>query len=496
MAQIPSPALCAVVTAPTLAQLRVRRDEAALEADLVELRLDTVADPDVAGALQGRRGPVIVTCRAAWEGGSFHGSEDARLALLEQAWRAGAEFVDVEFASWRDAAWVRQTSGERLVVSSHDFTGLPADLASRYRAMAGTGADVIKLAVTATALTDCVTLLALRPTAPQRQVVLAMGAPGLITRLLPGRFGSAWTYGGHSVAPGQMPVRQLRQEFRVGEVGADAEVYGLVANPVGHSVSPAMHNAAHRAGKRNAVYLPLQATDAADVLTFAEAFDLRGASVTLPFKVDLLPHCEPDALALRVGAVNTLARADGRWRGFNTDVPGLLAPLATRLEVANLRATVLGAGGAARGAAIALSSAGARVTLCARRPEAARRVAAETGVGVAPMPPAPGSWDVLVNATSAGMHPHVDETPWPGAVFDGQLVYDLIYNPRETRLLREARLAGCVTLDGLAMLVAQAEQQFAIWTGQRPVPGVMLDAAVSRLRGFAEPHPDSVSMPS
>ena len=496
MAHIPFPALCAVVTAPTLAQLRERRDQAAAEADLVELRLDTVADPDVAGALQGRRGPVIVTCRAAWEGGYFEGSDAERLALLEQAWHAGADFVDIEFASWRDAAWARDIGGRRLVVSSHDFSGMPADLASRYRAMAATGADVVKLAVTATALADCVPLLALRPTAPQRQVVLAMGAAGLVTRLLPGRFQSAWTYAGHGVAPGQLPLRQLRDEFRVGEVGADADLYGIVANPVGHSVSPAMHNAAHRADGRNAVYLPLQAAGAADLLSFAEAFDVRGASVTVPFKVDLLPHCDADALARRVGAVNTLARSAGRWLGFNTDVPGLLAPLAERLNVAALRATVLGAGGAARAAAIALAGAGAQVTVCARRHEAAQRVAADIGVAHAPMPPRPGSWDVLVNATSAGMYPHVDETPWPDAVFDGRLVYDLVYNPRETRLLREAGAAGCDTLDGLAMLVAQAERQFEIWTGQRPTPGVMLDAAVSRLRGFAAPHSDSVSLPS
>jgi 3-dehydroquinate dehydratase / shikimate dehydrogenase len=462
----------------------------------VELRLDTVEDPDVAGALQGRRGPVVVTCRAAWEGGHFKGTEEARLGLLEQAWRAGADFVDIEFAAWRQAAWVGQTGGQRLVISSHDFTGMPADLASRYHAMAATGAAVVKLAVTATALTDCVPLLAFRPTAPQRQVVLAMGAPGLVTRLMPQRFESAWTYAGERVAPGQMPARQLREEFRFGEVGADAALYGIVANPVGHSVSPAMHNAAHRADNRNAVYLPLQAVDAADVLAFAEAFDVRGLSVTLPFKLDLLLHCEPDALARRVGAVNTLARSGRVWRGFNTDVPGLLAPLAERLDVRGLRATILGAGGAARGAAIALSSAGARVTVCARRKEAADAMAAETGVQATSMPPLPGSWDLLVNATSAGMHPRVDETPWPGAVFDGRLAYDLVYNPRDTRLLREARAAGCETLDGLAMLVAQAEQQFEIWTGHRPSTGVMLDAAVSRLRGFAAPHSESVPLPS
>lgn len=479
-----TPALCAVVTAPTMAQLRLRRDEASREAGLVELRLDSVADPDVAAALAGRSGPVIVTCRPRWEGGHFDGSERERIGLLEQAWQAGADYVDVEFAAWRDAAWLPATRGARLVVSSHDFDGVPADLAARHAAMCATGAAVVKVAVTARRLSDCVPLLALRPAGGRRQVVLAMGTPGVITRLLPARFGSAWTYAGPDVAPGQLPLAVLRDEFRAGELSPAAAVYGIVANPVGHSVSPAMHNAAHRAAGHDAVYVPLEAADAADFLAFADAFDLAGASVTMPFKVDLLPHCEPDALAARAGAVNTLIRRGRRWAGANTDVPGLLAPLARRLDPAGLRATVLGAGGAARGAVIALSGAGAIVTVCARRPAEAAALAAGLGVTAAPMPPVPGSWDVLVNATSAGMHPRVEDTPWPGARFDGRLVYDLVYNPRRTRLLREAAAAGCDTLDGLEMLVAQAERQFELWTGRRAEPGVMLAAADARLRQF------------
>lgn len=484
MAQISTPALCATVTAPTIAELRARRDAASREADLVELRLDLLDRPEVAGALSGRAGPVIVTCRAAWEGGHFRGDERDRLALLEEAWKAGADYVDVEFAAWTSAPWIRETRGERLVVSHHDFTGVPADLVARFHAMTRTGAAVVKLAVTATALADCVPLRRLAAAAPQRQVVLAMGAAGLVTRLRPALFRSAWTYAGDGVAPGQVPARRLREEFRFGEVGAGAALYGLVANPVGHSVSPAMHNAAFRAEGRDAVYIPLQASGAADVLAFAEAFDLRGASVTLPFKVDLLPSCVPDAVAARAGAVNTLARDGDVWRGFNTDVPGLLEPLAGRLAVAGARVTILGAGGAARGAAIALHDAGARVTICARRPEAAAEVAGDTGVAWAPWAPAPGSWDLLVNATSAGMHPRVDETPWAGGRFDGRLVYDLVYNPLDTRLLREARAAGCGALDGLAMLVAQAERQYEIWTGHRPPGGLMRAAAEARLHAF------------
>ncbi len=491
---IPTPALCAVVTAPTMAELRRERDRVAPDADLVELRLDTVRDPDVAAALAGRTTPVIVTCRARWEGGHFAGSEDERLGLLASAWDAGAEFVDVEFAAWASAPWVAKTGGRRLVVSSHDFSGVPSDLSDRYAAMCATGAAVVKVAVTAHRLVDCLPLLALSPGASQQHVVLAMGTPGMTTRLVPQRFGSAWTYAGAEVAPGQVPVSQLRDEFRFGELSTTPDLYAIVANPVGHSVSPAMHNAAHREAGNDAVYVPLQAVDAADFLAFAEAVGIRGASVTLPFKIDVLPLCDADALSRRVGAVNTLARRADRWAGTNTDVPGLLEPLQARLDVRGRRVTVLGAGGAARGAVIALADAGARVTVAARRREAASALAEDLGVTSAAMPPEPGSWDVLVNATSAGMHPRVNETPLPGARFDGALVYDLIYNPRETRLLREAAAAGCATLDGLAMLVAQAERQFECWTGRRPAPGVMRRAADRRLEHF-DRHP-AMRLPS
>jgi 3-dehydroquinate dehydratase / shikimate dehydrogenase len=260
----------------------------------------------------------------------------------------------------------------------------------------------------------------------------------------------------------------------------------IFGHPIKHSVSPAMHNAAFRAARLDAVYVPLEATDAEDFLTFAEAMDVRGASVTLPFKVDLLTRVNADDLARRVGAVNTLMRGHSRdWIGTNTDVAGFLAPLAGRVDLKGARAAILGAGGAARGAAIALADAGARVVLHARRTTAARDVAGEIGVGYAAMPPAAGSWDLLVNATPVGMEPHVADTPWPDAQFDGRLVYDLIYNPMETRLLRDARQAGCGTLGGLDMLVAQASRQFELWTGRPPAVGVMRDAAESRLRSFA-----------
>ncbi len=487
--------LCIVVGAQTLAELRDRRTRAESQADLVEIRLDTVADPDVAGALAGRTGRVIVTCRAAWEGGYFRGTEEERLRLLGQAWTAGADFVDVEWAARDAAPWIAGTRGERLIFSSHDFGGVPGDLQARHRAMCQSPAAVAKIAVTASSLGDTLRLRDLaRSSSDRPQVLLAMGPAGVVTRILPDRFGSKWTYAGDDWAPGQLSAARLRDEFQLGRVSERAALYGVVARPSGHSVSPAMHNAAFRAAGLDAVYVPFEATDADDFLAFASAMDVRGASITLPFKVDLLSRVAADDLARRAGAVNTLVRdAANAWRGTNTDVGGFLAPLAGRIDLDGARAAILGAGGAARGAALALADAGARVVLHARRLNAARDAANDLGVGYAAMPPEPGSWDLLVNATPVGMDPRVADTPWPEAHFDGRLVYDLIYNPQETRLLRDAHAAGCETLGGLDMLVAQASMQFELWTGRRPEAGVMRAAADSRLRSFARPMAPSLS---
>ena len=325
--------LCVTLGAPTLADLRERRDLAAPDADLVELRLDTVADPDVEGALAGRTTPVVVTCRAPWEGGHFRGSEEERLRLLHHAWLAGAEFVDVEFAARHAAPWITATRGERLILSSHDFTGVPDDLDARHRAMCAEAPAVVKIAVTVDRLAQLAPLTRFQTGDRQRRIVLAMGRPGLPTRLLPDRFGSTWTYAGDNWAPGQLPASVFRQTYRFGQVSSRAALYGVVARPSSHSVSPDMHNAAFAAAGIDAIYLPLEAADVDDLWTFADAFALQGASVTLPFKVDVLPRVDADALSRRVGAANTLTRRDRRWIGTNTDVAGLLAPLRDRMDL-------------------------------------------------------------------------------------------------------------------------------------------------------------------
>jgi 3-dehydroquinate dehydratase/shikimate dehydrogenase len=261
--------LCETVTGQTTAELTRARD-AADAADMVELRLDGVSDLDVAGALAGRRTPVIATCRPTWEGGRFDGSEAERQAVLQQALEFGADYVDVEWKAGFDT--LISVHHDRIVVSSHDFVGVPPDLSSRVRAMRASGAAVIKIAVTAVRLTDTLPLIDIAKEGDA--VVIGMGDAGVPTRLLASRFGSRWTYAGDGMAPGQMPARRMVEEFRFRAIGPDTVIYGVVGDDVLHSRVPALQNAAFTEAGIDAVCVPLRAADPADARTFADAMGI------------------------------------------------------------------------------------------------------------------------------------------------------------------------------------------------------------------------------
>jgi 3-dehydroquinate dehydratase/shikimate dehydrogenase len=483
---VSKPLLCVTVTGATTAELRQKRD-AVPDADLIELRLDTVSDPTAAGALEGRRRPAIVTCRPQWEGGSFKGSEAERKKILADALSLDAEYVDIEWRAHFDDL-IAQAAGRRIVLSAHDYHGVPIDLTARVHAMRSTGAEIIKIAATLTSLSDAIPLLDLgaQSSGQSGMILIGMGPYGLVTRILASRFGSAWTYAGSLREIGQVNAASLLNDYHFRSLTDSTDLYGVVGHSVTHSVSPAMHNAAFRASHVDAVYLPLPAASAEDFHAFGRAIRISGASVTIPFKVSLFDVMdEVYSVARRIGAINTIRVVDGKWIGGNTDASGFLEPLQERIALNGLRVAVLGAGGAARAVIAALGSTGGSVRLHARNRAQAEEVAVMSSVEIGPWPPEPDSWDVLINCTPVGMFPRVDETPLPADQLTGRYVYDLVYNPAMTRLLREAALAGCQTIGGLEMLVGQAREQFQWWTGTKPVAGVMREAALKRLAEYA-----------
>ena len=455
------------------------------DADMVELRLDSMARPDPDAALTNRTKPAIVTCRPLREGGMFDGAEEERLRILRRAHDLGAEFIDVEW----DAAvsdLLADRGGRGVIVSRHLFDGMPGEAAAMLADLRARGGEIAKLAVMTERPADLVRLLRVRGDGSS-SIVIGMGGAGLATRILAERFGSRWCYAGNAIAPGQITARRLLREFCFRRIRPDAAVYVVVGKPVTNSLSPAMHNAGFAARGLNAVYVPLEVRDLSGLREFGQAIGLRGASVTIPFKTDVTPLLDditPEAAA--VGAVNTITVREGRWIGSNTDAEGFLQPLLKRLpQLRGVRVAVLGAGGAARAAGFALARAGARVSVHARRRAAAQAVADAIGTLAGEWPPPRGSWDVLVNATSAGSATAPGDTAFAGP-FDGEFVYDLVYDPDPTELMRRAQLAGCPAIGGLEMLVAQAERQFEMWTGERPPADLFAEAAASATRARAE----------
>jgi 3-dehydroquinate dehydratase / shikimate dehydrogenase len=480
--------ICATVVGRDVEAIRSARQAAESDADLVELRLDSMVRPDPDGALAGRLKPAVVTCRPLREGGMFDGSEEERLRVLMRAHDLGAEFIDVEWDAAVDPL-IRTRRGRGVIVSRHDFSGTPADVAATMARLRSRGGEIAKLAVTTERPSDLLSLLAAAP-ADGSSIVIGMGGAGMATRILADRFGSRWTYAGDAIAPGQITAARLQQEFRFRRIRRDAAVYMVIGRPVTESLSPAMHNAGFAALGLNAAYVPLDVRDLGGLREFAEAIGLRGASVTIPYKRGVMPMLDEVApTAAAVGAVNTIAirdagpdaRGKARWIGMNTDADGFLEPLRARLpDLRGRRAVVLGAGGAARAVGLALRREGASVAIAARRRDAASVVADAIGAETTVWPPPAGSWDVLVNATPVGTRA-IPGTPYDGP-FDGALVYDLVYDPDRTELMGAAAAGGCTVIGGLAMLVAQAERQFEIWTGQRPPAGLFAEAAAGAIR--------------
>ncbi len=484
--------ICVSLTEPTTAAVAARLPEVVPAADLVEVRGDCVGDLDLLAILRAKSGALLFCCRPTAQGGRYDGDEERRRLILLEAVKRGYDYVDVELESGFEDV-MAEKAGRGLVVSHHDLEGTPADLAGLYARMAVRGADVVKLAVTPRSLVDVGRLLDLAADVARGGgtplVAIAMGPLGLISRLAAGRDGAPFTFAspaaGREAAPGQVPLAEMADLYRVRSVGPRTRVYGVVGSSVQGSLSPALHNRAFAETGTDALYVPLQAESLADFVAALPSLRLAGFSVTRPYKVEILPHLdEVDEAAALCGSVNTVVVHDGLLRGSSSDGVGVTQPLRRRTELHGRRCVVLGAGGAARAAAHALAQQGARVRVLARNAAQAAAVAASAGCESGALDMARElEWEILVNATPVGSA--ADDSgasPLPKAAQrKGSVVLDMVYEPLETRFLREAREAGAETIDGLEMLVAQAAVQFESWTGQQAPVAAMRSAAEAAL---------------
>jgi 3-dehydroquinate dehydratase/shikimate dehydrogenase len=506
--------LCVAIFVTDIA--RARRDIAVAAesgADMVELRIDEFADAEaLAGLLKASTLPCIVTCRPTWEGGHSDKSDEDRLAILEHASAAGAAYVDVELETTRRIPGIRAQIPGQLIVSSHDFSGRPDRLHNILIELDQSPGDINKIVWTARSIRDNLEAFEILQHQNKPTIALCMGEAGLISRLLAKKFGAFLTFASlepsAGTAPGQIPVADMKRLYRWDSINADTKVYGVVAQPVMHSMSPAIHNAAFDRVGHNGLYLPFLVEGSYESFkAFMESFlgfaplNLSGLSITIPHKENALRYLKEkgaqiEPLAIQIGAVNTIViEPGGKLRGLNTDYAAILDSITDKLrirreELANYRVAVLGAGGTGRTAVAALAHFGATVVIYNRTRDRAQALANEftgkTGkvVAAAFEKICDSCCQVLINTTSVGMHPKIEASPLDNlnVTFTPQtLVFDTIYNPIETKLLAQAKAAGAATISGVEMFVRQAAAQFTAWTGQSAPQDVMRRTLESRL---------------
>lgn len=485
-------------------------------AGFIEVRLDYLAKaPDFKRLLHHKPCALLATVRRLEDGGRWNDSEEARQTLLRQAIAAGFDWVDLE----TDVAdRIPRYKNVRRIVSYHNMETTPPDLEKIHATLCQQDADVVKIAVRAHSPLDNLRVLALLRDSPKPTVAIAMGDMGVVSRIVGRKLGSPFTYAAfnreRTLAPGLLTFNDLKGVYHYEQINSYTQIYGLLGDPVAHSLSPLIHNSAFRSLGINAVYIPFRIpkADLPLVLKEFDKFPVHGYSVTIPHKeaaAVLARH--RDGPVERTQAANTLVRGgDGGFVAYNTDYQGALdsllehmtppaqaaggastgivtessflhatpampANLAPPATLAGRSVLLLGAGGVARAIAHALHDQQAQVTIANRTADRAQKLAGEVGCRFV-------EWstrhsviaDIVVNCTSVGMHPKLDESPLHGSYLHaGLIVFDTVYNPESTLLIKEARARGCSVLTGVDMFVRQAALQFEYFTGKKPPLALM-----------------------
>lgn len=449
-------------------------------ARLVEYRIDWLkTSPNISRLLEARPTPIILTCRRREDHGRWAGTEEQRQTLLRSAIVAGVEFVDLEMDI---ATKIPRYGKTRRIISYHNFDETPDDIESIYKQLLTLDADIVKIVTMANSAADGVRMMKLLQTAQKPTVGFCMGEFGLFTRVLCGKFGSPYTYATFSsereLAPGQISFKDMVEIYHYDEIKKDTKIFGVIGDPVSHSLSPLLHNKTFRDEGFNGAYVPLriQQDDLARSVSGLRELGFQGFSVTIPHKEGIiaLAHHADDRVK-DSGAANTLFKSSsGAWLAVNTDLEaamqtiraGMKTAEGDELPLAGKRAFILGAGGVARAIGLGLQQSGAVVTISNRTRKRGEELASHLKCAHVTWENRGAEfYDILINCTPIGMHPQVDASPMmDNWLREGALVFDTIYTPENTLLLKQARERGARTASGLEMFVRQAAVQYECFT--------------------------------
>ena len=470
--------ICLTLSGPTiLDNLKALADNKDY-VDICELRLDLLSPSEVAKAADFPSMvdiPVILTLRRVSDGGKCTLQEKARRSLLIDTMKNGGfSYVDIEDdVKKSDVEEAAHSLGMKVIRSYHDFEGVPADIFSRVHSLASRG-DVAKIAVTPHNTADVMTLFRINEELKDvPKIIIGMGEWGVATRILYKKMGSILTFGsnGKAVAPGMISARELKLLYRADQLNDNTGIYGIVGNPVMHSLSPQIHNPGFHKIHYNAVYVPFLSESIRSFLTLAEMLRMRGFSVTVPFKVDVVKYLGNITREVKqIGSCNTVVRVPNMWKGTNTDYYGFIHPIETEIDDDRIKsALVIGAGGAAKAIVWALKMRNVKVMIVNRTKSKADELARLYGVGSDSLDNISryeGKVDLVVQATNMGLHPYEDVNPAENFHFSGkEIAYDIVYKPKYTKFLIAAEKAGCTLKFGWDMLMEQGKLQFESFTG-------------------------------
>lgn len=469
-------------------------------ARLVELRLDYVnGEVNLKRLVSDRPCPVIITCRRETDGGKWSGTEEQRLMLLRTAIAEGVEYVDLEADVSDQIARFGKT---KRIVSLHDFRKTPDNLEEIHRRLCELDPDIVKISTMANHPHDNLRMLTLTRQSEVPTIGICMGDIGIPSRLLAGRFGAPFSYATfhheRTLAPGQLTYQQMTDVYHYDKIDSETEVYGVIADPIGHSLSPQIHNRAFQQLGLNKVYLPFRvpSEDLFQFIDDAPELGIKGLSVTIPHKEPIVAKLtDADGAVRGIGAANTIIFDEQKRLGYNTDYRAAMSSLQDAVETAGkgdkpfsgMTALVMGAGGVGMAVAYGLLRRGAEVVLCDAEPRRATKLAERFGCRSI-------GWqlrhtiaaDLLVNCTPVGMHPDVDETPYEKHhLRPSMVVFDAVYNPENTLLLKDAKNRNCKVVTGVEMFVRQACLQFKLFTGQNGPARLMRDV-IKRATGAAK----------
>jgi 3-dehydroquinate dehydratase/shikimate dehydrogenase len=441
--------------------------------------------------LSNRPTPCVLTCRRKQDRGRWRGDEEQRMTILRTGIVTGVEYVDLEDDI---AGKVPRYGKTKRIISHHNFDETPEDLEKIHERLTKLDPDIVKIVTMANSTEDMVRMLKLVSDSKVPTIGFCMGELGQPSRVLCGKYGAPFTYATFSkdreMAPGQLSFAEMKNIYRYDQINAETQVFGVLGDPVAHSLSPVIHNAAFAATGLNAVYLPIRIFKRRlrESLESLDWLGIRGYSVTIPHKQGILEKADVlDEEVSKIGAANTLFREDnGQWHAANTDYQAALDSLEKGLKdrgdesptIRGKKVLMLGAGGAARAIGWAMVHGGALLTIANRTVEKAKDLASELGCQFGLWEHrATGYADILINCTPMGMHPNVDESPFKEPWFrEGMIVFDTVYTPENTLLVKQARERECHAISGLEMFTRQGAAQFERFTGKAPPLEVMAKA--------------------